>query len=85
MTPQYTEIMRELDIELIGREKSPKCHSNPITFQNRGLKVKKLQEVREALHYITFLRYHHGFWYISFSRNKVRTIPTSSKNGGYKG
>lgn len=70
MIPSYNEVLGGLGIEIINPKKPQKCHSNPVTFENKGLKVKNFQEIKGVLHYITLLRYYNGFWHISFSRKK---------------
>ncbi len=66
----YNQVMKGLGIEIIDIEKSPNVSLKSSIFVKKGLKIQKLEEIKGILHYITFLRYHHGFWYISFSRKK---------------
>ncbi len=66
----YNQVMEGLGIEIIGMEKSPNVSLKSSIFIKKGLKIQKLDEISDLLHYITFLRYYNGFWYISFSRKK---------------
>ena len=70
MIPLYTDVLRGLNIELIGTEKPYKCHSNLVKFKNEGLKIQKLQEIKGLLSYITLLRYYHNFYYCIFTEKK---------------
>ena len=66
----YEEILRKLGIDIIGEENTPKCHSVTFPFQNEGLKIKNLLEVRAILPNLHILRYKQGFYYCIFTRKE---------------
>lgn len=78
-----TNILKDLDIKIIGEENTIKCHSNPVVFQNEGLKVRNLRDIQGALPRSKTMRFHLGFWFITFHQYKVRITPNSSKMEGY--
>ena len=70
--PSYSDVMKELDIEII----SPICNSNLVNFQKSGktgLKIQKLTGLEFNKNWLYFLRYREGYWYI-------KILPIISQN-----
>lgn len=80
---RYSEIMRELGIEIISPNESQKTIKKPVFLEKSALKIRTLREISKAFSYLTFLRYYKGFYYANFQKTKVRTNPKTLKFGGY--
>ena len=68
--PSYSEIMRELDIEVISPNNRPICHSNLGNLQKTGIKLKNLKGLEFRDNYIILLRYCDNHFYISIISQK---------------
>lgn len=74
--PSYSDVMRELDIEIINPNNHPICNSNLVNFQKSektGLKIQKLIGLKFNKNWLYFLRYQEGYW-------NLRILPIISQN-----
>ena len=78
----YFQLMRELGIEIIDHEETPKCHSysmNPKKEAKMGIKIKSLRQLVSVKFDACFLRYRKGYWNIYF----LPYFQPEQKGGGF--
>ena len=63
----YSDIMRQLDIEIIDPKKTPICHYKPMNLEiseKEGFLVSETRPVSATISYTTLLRYSSGKVYL---------------------
>ena len=73
MITLYKKILTGLSIVQEGTEKNPNVSLKSSILIKKGLKIKKLEEIREirrSLLNVLYITFQHGYWSIRFSPKK---------------
>lgn len=79
--PSYSDVMRELDIEIINPNNPYICNSDLVNFQKSGktgLKIQNLRGLRFDKSCAYFLRYRDKFFYLKI----IPLNSTKTEKGG---